>query len=437
MTASPSSERRPLGAVAPSGPAPSSGEQRAALVRLLVVVVAGLLAAVVTGTTKTVAVMLAIVAMIMLHELGHFLTAKWADMKVTEYFLGFGPRLWSVRRGETEYGVKAIPAGGYVKIIGMSNLEEVDAADEARAYRSKPYWRRLSVGVAGSAMHFLIAFALLWALNGVTGTVRPNAPIEVGSVSRLATGQSPAERAGLQVGDRLISYDGRPVENWEDVRSYIQAHPNSPVRFTVERDGRRLELVATPVDLSTLGGQVPDGVALPDRPTGFLGVAPRAAAEKAGPITALGRAAQDLGNYSVLTVKALGGIFSFDGVRSYADQLSGSGPTTPSEGETRFLSPVGLTRIAGEAADAGIAPVLFLLASINIFVGIFNLIPLLPLDGGHVAIATYERLRSRRGRPYHADVAKLMPVTYAVFLLLVFVGLTSLYLDIARPLNLQ
>src|SRR2546421_10982618 len=101
---------------------------------------AGVLAAAITGVTKTVAVVIAIVVMIMLHELGHFATAKWAGMKVTEYFLGFGPRLWSIRRGETEYGVKAIPAGGYVKIIGMTNLEEVDPADEPRTYRQKPFW---------------------------------------------------------------------------------------------------------------------------------------------------------------------------------------------------------------------------------------------------------------------------------------------------------
>src|SRR5207302_1755928 len=125
---------------------------------------AGVLAAAATGVTKTLAVIIAIVVMIMLHELGHFATAKWADMKVTEYFLGFGPRLWSVRKGETEYGIKAIPAGGYVKIIGMSNLEDVDPADEPRTYRQQPFWRRLSVAVAGSTMHFIIALLLLFTL---------------------------------------------------------------------------------------------------------------------------------------------------------------------------------------------------------------------------------------------------------------------------------
>ena len=135
--------------------ATDAAEQRSALARLALIVGAGILAALVTGTTRTVAVVLAIIVMIMLHELGHFAMAKWAGMKVTEYFLGFGPKLWSVRRGETEYGVKAIPAGGYVKIPGMTNLEKVDPADEPRTYRQKPFWRRLSVAVAGSVVHFL------------------------------------------------------------------------------------------------------------------------------------------------------------------------------------------------------------------------------------------------------------------------------------------
>src|SRR3712207_5048135 len=111
----------------------------------------------IAGGLNLLVIIAAIVVMIFLHELGHYLTAKWAGMKVTEFFIGFGPRIWSFRRGETEYGVKAIPAGGYVKIIGMHNLEQVDPADEARTYRQQPFWRRLSVAVAGSTMHFIIA----------------------------------------------------------------------------------------------------------------------------------------------------------------------------------------------------------------------------------------------------------------------------------------
>ncbi|MGH9182152.1 MAG: site-2 protease family protein, partial [Acidimicrobiales bacterium] len=135
------------------------------------------------------------------------------------------------------------------------------------------------------------------------------------------------------------------------------------------------------------------------------------------------------------TVKALGDIFSPSGASSYGRQLVGGGGAEPDPGDPRFLSPVGFVRVASQAADNGWLPVLTLLFSINVFVGLFNMIPLLPLDGGHVAIATYERLRSRRGRPYHADISKAMPIYYAVFLVIVFLGISSLYLDVVKPLR--
>jgi membrane-associated protease RseP (regulator of RpoE activity) len=151
------------------------------------------------------------------------------------------------------------------------------------------------------------------------------------------------------------------------------------------------------------------------------------------------RSLGDLGVFSRETFKALGHLLSFDGLQKYGDQLtSGRGPVEPSEDQPRFLSPVGLARVASQAADNGMRQVLILLISINIFVGIFNLFPMLPFDGGHVAIATYEAIRSKlSGRRYHADITKLLPVTYMVFLMLMFLAVTSLYLDIAKPLNLQ
>src|SRR4051794_31669460 len=189
-------------------PVMSPSEQRSALARLAAIVVAGILASALLGVAKTVAVVVAIIVMIMLHEFGHFITAKAAGMKVTEFFVGFGPRLWSVRKGETEYGVKAIPAGGYCKIIGMHNLEEVDPVDEPRTYREKPYWRRMSVALAGSAMHFLIAFVLLWVLNGFVGIVNWDKPLpKVAELSKLSTGESPAQAAGFKLGDEIVRVD--------------------------------------------------------------------------------------------------------------------------------------------------------------------------------------------------------------------------------------
>src|SRR5688500_13246083 len=197
-----------------------------------------LLAAVVVafGLKVGLAVILIIVAlivMIFLHELGHYVTAKAAGMKVTEFFLGFGPKIWSFRRGETEYGVKAIPAGAYVKIIGMSNLDEVDPADEERTYRAKPYWRRMSVAVAGSAMHFVLALLLAFVVFSGFGTADPDS--DRWSV-RSVTG--PAKAAGLRPGDRIETVDGREFANFDAMSAHIRSKPGGDAEIVVTRDGR-------------------------------------------------------------------------------------------------------------------------------------------------------------------------------------------------------
>lgn len=407
-------------------------EQKAALIRLLLIVGGGVAVALLAGVGKTVAVVFALIVMVMLHEAGHFLMAKRAGMKVTEFFVGFGPRLWSVRKGETEYGVKAIPAGGYVKIVGMSNIEEVAPEDEARTYRQKGYWDRLGVAVAGSTVHFILAFLLLWSLFAFVGERNPdNLQPVVAEISKIEGGPSPAQAAGFQPGDRLLSYDGTPIADgqWQQVQDYIRARPGQPIVFEVQRGKERLKLTAVPANLQDIKV---DGMPAVAEPTGFIGISPTAPIDKDGVVGGLASGSRELWRYTSGTFVALGKIFSFQGISDYVDEVQGQGK---GDGANRFLSPIGFVRVAGQAASEGWAPVLSLLALINVFVGIFNMIPLLPFDGGHVAVATYEAVRSRKGRRYFVDGRKALAAAYPVVMLLVLIAVTSFYLDIANPMN--
>lgn len=390
-------------------------------------VLAGLALLVVLGVVRpsaggTLLVILAFFLMIMLHELGHFVMAKRAGMKVTEFFVGFGPRIWSFRRGETEYGVKAFPLGGYCKIIGMTNVEEVDPADEPRAYRSKGYLARLGVAVAGSAMHFLIAFVLVFAVLAGEGDVRHADVVPV--VSRVEIG-APADVAGLRQGDRIVSVDGRAVDEWSDVPDTVRPHGGETVDFVVERAGRRLTV---PVELDA---ENPIG-----QKVGYAGIAP----EYVVPHLSVGESiVQTPGMVYEVTresVGALGRIFSLSGIRNYTETVAGNDQSSDdSQPSERFISPVGFGRLANQAVQNGWVAAVGLLIAINIFVGVFNMVPLLPFDGGHVAIATYEKIASTvRHRRVQADVNKLIPLTVAVIGVLAFIFLSSLFLDLTRPI---
>lgn len=436
---------QPAGA-APNGSAalpPPPAPQRGKLIQLAVVIAALVAAAVATGHTDLMIVVLAIVAMIMLHELGHFATAKWARMKVTEYFLGFGPRLWSVRRGETEYGIKAIPAGGYVKIIGMTNLEPVPEADEPRTYRQAPFWRRFSVAVAGSTVHFILAFLLLWSIYALVGTASTT-QVVVAELTPLVHGQSPAAKAGFKAGDQLLSVDGHDVTSSNSLDSLIESHASKSLSVVVRRDGHDRTLHVTPVAASSVKFSPTPGVAAPKPGSeGVIGVETETELGpplvRSNPISAISQGAQEFATVTSSSVLGIGRVFSAHGISSYVSQVVGTtkSPSTVAAAGAdtgRIVSIVGATRIAAQAAHAGTGDLLLVLADINIFIGVANMFPLLPLDGGHVVIAVYERLRSWRGRHYHADVAKLLPLTYAMLLFLLVLGASAFYLDIAHPL---
>jgi membrane-associated protease RseP (regulator of RpoE activity) len=399
-----------------------SAEGRRAIV-ITVLVVAGViaLAFVRPRMAGTIAVFGAIILMIMLHELGHFVMAKRAGMKVTEFFLGFGPRLWSIRRGETEYGVKAIPAGGYVRIIGMSSAEEVDPADEARTYRAKEYRHRLGVAVAGSTMHFIIASVLLFIILAVVGT--PSRPAVIAQI----VADSPAQNSDFRVGDRIVAVNGVPVEDWDEIPKYVETHGESDLVFTVVRKdtGERLNVNLRPKKVRAEDGR--------EVPRVGIGASTKLDYNTVPVPTAIGRTVTDMPKFMWQTVKALGGIFSPNGLENYSELLQGKKDANQNN---RLMSPVGVAKVAGDAVESGWFFVLMLLFSINVFVGIFNMVPLLPLDGGHVAIATYEKIASKvKGRRVQVDVQKLMPITAAVLAVLVIMGLTALYLDIVRPVS--
>jgi membrane-associated protease RseP (regulator of RpoE activity) len=373
-------------------------------------------------------------AIVMLHEFGHFVTAKRAGMKVTEYFVGFGPRLWSVRRGETEYGVKAIPAGGYVRIVGFTSTEEVPDEDEDRAYRQQPFHQRIIVASAGSAMHFLIALVLAFVLVFTFGQTTNN--YKVAALEHWPGQTTPAALAGLRAGDTIVSIDGKSFANPNSMTAVIKRSAGTPLTLGVERDGKLIHLTATPE--SGKGIKVA-GQSLGDR--GYLGVTIGTATKSVGPLAAPGAAVSTLWQVADQEVTGIGQVFSPSGLSSMWHQLTNSN-YAQSVANNPQLAPrassiVGIANLGAQSEQAGLASVLILLIAINIVFGLLNMLPMVPLDGGHVAIASYEWIRTKKGQAYYrADITKLFPVAAVFIALLAFVSLSAMYLDITHPLHL-
>jgi membrane-associated protease RseP (regulator of RpoE activity) len=359
-------------------------------------------------------VVVGIVAIVMIHETGHFLAARAVGMKATEFFFGFGPRLWSTRRGETEYGIKLLPLGGYTRIVGMSTLEEIAPEDEGRSYRDKPFWAKSVVVLAGSATHFPVAFLLFYLV--ASGVGLPVAITTVDGVqATLGDGSAtPAAEAGVLPGDTLTSLAGVLTPEWQELVDQITNRPGQTVALGVERGGQALSLQVTLASVDDgEGGR-----------RGFLGVSPGTRTERAGALAGLGHAGAAVGDAVVASGQGLWQLVT--GVPQLLAAVFGG--NADNMGDNRPVSPIGLVGIAG---DLGPGYALQLVAYVAVFVGVLNIIPLYPLDGGHFAVALYEKLRGRA-----ADVRKLMPIAAAVVTFLVLVGLLGVYLDIFHPLNL-
>jgi membrane-associated protease RseP (regulator of RpoE activity) len=381
----------------------------------------------------------ALLASIMLHEWGHFATAKLFGMKATQFFVGFGRTIWSRQKGETEYGVKAIPAGGFVKIVGMTDLEDVDPADEARSFRRQPGWQRIIVLAAGSFMHFMLALVLLFIIAAGIGLESAGGGTSVGTVescvpSNMNVGcvkgdpASPASKAGVRTGDRIVSVAGIRVSTWTQMGKAIRAqHAGSDVPVVVDRHGRLVTLHATLASLSGHGS--------------YLGVSPLAVFQRVGPLSAASYAGHEFWTMlsgSASVVKSL--------PRAIPDLFAKNRANTPGG---QVTSVVGAGNVTGQVLEARIGwqpkagLVLLIIASLNIFVGAFNLLPLLPLDGGHLAVVIYERARAWLARllgrpdPGPVDFRRLVPVSVGVFALLVGVGLLLIMADLVNPIHLQ
>ena len=387
---------------------------------VLLAVVVGLvgLAIVRPGARDALAIILGIVLMVMLHEAGHFIAARRAGMKASEFFVGFGPRLWSFRRGETEYGVKAIPAGGYVRILGMSNLEEVDPADEARTFRRGSYRDRLVVVLAGVTMNFFLAFLLFFVVIAGQGRVADGVTTTVFDV----TPKSAAAAAGLQSGDRIVAIEGQRLDGWEELKSRIQRRAGEPTTFTVVRDGLRVDLEATPKDR---GG------------VGFLGVAPKTHFHDVGILEAIPESFNTMGDITVGTAEGIGRIFSPEGVERYSENFTSNAPKAGSPAaQERPRSLIGIVDEGSRIIDGNVWALLWLLAGISLVLALFNLIPLLPFDGGHAAVVVYEWIASKvRGREVRVDFRKLMPVTAVVLAVFLTLGLSAMFLDIRQAVG--
>jgi membrane-associated protease RseP (regulator of RpoE activity) len=434
------SSAAPTPAAGPQGPpdAPGSPPTRASesgqVLRLLIglaVITAIFLA---TGLGDLLLFIVIIIAIVMLHELGHFLTAKWAGMKVTEYFVGFGPRLWSIRRGETEYGVKAIPAGGYVRITGFTVLEDVAVEDEPRAYRQQPFWKRIIVGSAGSAMHFVIAFVL--ALIVVFTWGAPSNNVTVSSLEHWnGVAHTPAQLAGLKAGDVIVSVNGKALTSFTKFGDVVSRSVGKQITLGVEEDGHLRDVRVTP---QSGKGIKAGGQALSSK--GYIGVEITPASQSTNPWRAVNAAADNVGSATSSEVSGVVRTFSPSGFVSVVHQVASSKdaneaaehPTT----SVRPVSLVGIANLGVQAQHAGLYTLLELLILINVIFGLLNMLPILPFDGGHVAVAVYEWIRTKKGQAYYrADITKMFPVVFVFLAFLAVFVVSALFLDFTHPLK--
>jgi membrane-associated protease RseP (regulator of RpoE activity) len=432
-------------------------------------------------------VVLGVIVSIALHEVGHLVPAKRFGVKCTQYMIGFGPTLWSRRVGETEYGVKAIPLGGYVRMIGMfppkadgrqrpdragrwATLAEQAREDAAREVRpddadrlfyQRSVPKRLVIMLGGPVMNLVLAVFLLaiivcgFGIPTTTPVVSQVSPciLPVDQPTRDCTPSdphAPAASSGLRTGDEIVRFNGQPVTAWSQVQRQIRANTGTPVQIVVRRDGQLQTLTVTPVVtqrqvLDSSGSVVTEADGKPKTaPVGFIGLSPTEELQRQSPVVLPGLVWDAVRQTAAVVVSIPAKMVNVVESAVTGTQRDPNGP----------ISLVGIGRAAGQAASAepggsGQPPtfvdrfvtLLSLIASLNIALFVFNLIPLLPLDGGHVAGALWEGLRRRIARwrdrpdPGPVDIARALPLAYGVASLLIGMSVLLVYADIVNPVN--
>jgi membrane-associated protease RseP (regulator of RpoE activity) len=385
-----------------------------------------------------------------LHEAGHMFTAKWFGMKVRRYFIGFGPKIFSFRRGETEYGLKAIPGGGFCDIAGMTAMDELTPDEEKRAMYRYPAWKRVIVMSAGSITHFILGFIILYIMAATMGLPNLVDKPVVASVQCVQNDKldqdpntprpactpndrSPAQTAGLQAGDVIVAVNSTQTPTFADVRAALKSLSGDQ-RITVERNGEEQTLNVDVATAQRLTRKADGSLAL--EPQGSIGVLRQGVFEYS-PLSAIGGSVVFTGD---MFAKTWEGLLRFPERIPAVVRAIGGGerdPDTP-------VSVVGASILGGDAVERGLWDVvLLLLASLNFFIGVFNLLPLLPLDGGHIAVIVYEKIRNAlrrmRGKPAGGpvDYSKLMAVTMVVVFIGGAVMLLTITADIVNPIRLN
>lgn len=373
------------------------------------------------------AFVVALLFSVMVHEFGHYITARKFGMWVSEFFVGFGKRIWSVQRGETEFGVKAIPAGGYCKIEGMAPNDEMPEGEEGRAFYKASSGKKLIVLGAGSFLHFVLGFVLLFTLFAGIGT---NQVLPV--ISEVVP-NSAAQAAGIQAGDEILAINGTKVREWYKDVEAIRTSEGADLTLEIDRNGQVLTIV-TNARLTDIDGSK----------RYVLGIINDVGLKRSGVLLSLKNSAIVTKDFLTESVKSLGKL------PEKIPALWGATVRGEERDANGLVGVVGVARVSGEAVGSDkltpierLATFVLIVASLNIFVGIFNLLPILPLDGGHMAVAIADEIRAffarLRGRPRPApiDVTVLTPITMVVFVVLATLTLLLLVADVINPVTLN